>query len=188
MAIINSRPLTAHLLNNPAVPKPLTPNHILMMKPSIEFVEEDLHIRKRWHDVQYLANVLDKKAKWLPVDSPDTEIAQDAQINDIMIVQDNSAPWNKWKLAKVTEVFPSEDGCVVKLKLLNSDSALDDQARRLTKPLYLERPMVRPRSPCLKLRSAALLSCYLCLHQGSYCATLAESYIWVKRKEKRQRK
>lgn len=39
MAIINSRPLTAHLLNDPAGPQPLKPNHILTMKSSIIFPE-----------------------------------------------------------------------------------------------------------------------------------------------------
>ena len=51
MAIVNSRPLTAHLLNDPTGPQPLSPNHILTMKSSIilpppgEFVKEDLYLR-----------------------------------------------------------------------------------------------------------------------------------------------
>lgn len=152
MAIINSRPLTAHLLNDPAGPQPLTPNHILMMKSSIvlpppgEFVKEDLYLRKRWRKVQYLANVF--WARWKKEYLLNLQETQkwhkkhrDAQINDVVIVQDDTAPRNTWKLAKVTEVFPSKDGCVRKLKLLISDSALDDQGKRLTKPIYLERPI-----------------------------------------------
>ncbi|KAL7857336.1 hypothetical protein SRHO_G00162350 [Serrasalmus rhombeus] len=62
MAIINSRPLTAHLLNDPMGPQPLSPNHILTMKSSIilpppgKFEREDLYLRKRWRKVQHLAN------------------------------------------------------------------------------------------------------------------------------------
>ncbi|XP_023815425.1 uncharacterized protein LOC111948165 isoform X1 [Oryzias latipes] len=62
MAIINSRPLTAHLLNDPTGPQPLTPNHILTMKSSVilpppgQFVTEDVYLRKRWRRVQFLAN------------------------------------------------------------------------------------------------------------------------------------
>ncbi len=152
MAIINSRPLTAPLLNDPAGPQPLMPNHILMMKSSIvlpppgEFVNEDLYPRKRWRKVQYLANVfwarwkkeyllnLQQTQKW-------HKKQRNAKINDVVIVQDDMAPRNTWKLAKVTEVFPSKDGCVRKLKLLISDSALDDQGKHLTKPIYLERPI-----------------------------------------------
>lgn len=56
-------------------------------------------------------------------------------------MQDDSAPGNKWKLAKVTEVFPSKDECVRKRKLMISDLALDDQGRCLKKPMNLERPI-----------------------------------------------
>lgn len=56
-AIINSRPLTTHLLNDPTGPQPLMPNYILTMKSSVvlpppgEFVKEDLYLRKRWRKV-----------------------------------------------------------------------------------------------------------------------------------------
>lgn len=152
MAIINSRPLTAHLLNDPTGPQPLTPNHILTMKSSIvlpppgEFVKEDLYLRKRWRKVQHLANEfwsrwkkeyllnLQQRQKW-------HKTHRNARVNDVVIVQDDTAPRNEWKLAKVTEVYPGEDGCVRKLQLLISDSALDDQGKRLTKPAYLVRPI-----------------------------------------------
>lgn len=48
------------------------------------------------------------------------------RLNDVVIVQDDSAPQNEWKLAKVTGVYPGEDRRVRKLQLLISDSALDD--------------------------------------------------------------
>lgn len=60
MAIINSRPLTTEHLNDPTSLKPLTPNHIPMMKstiispPPCQFVSQDLYLRKRW--CQFLAN------------------------------------------------------------------------------------------------------------------------------------
>jgi hypothetical protein len=152
MAIINSRPLTAHLLSDPAGPQPLTPNHILTMKSSIvlpppgDFVKEDLYLRKRWRKVQHLANEfwsrwkkeymlnLQERQKW-------HKTRRNAQVNDIVIVQDDNAPRNEWKLAKITEVYPGEDGHVRKLRLLISESALDDQGKRLTKQTYLERPI-----------------------------------------------
>lgn len=62
MAIVNSRPLTTEHLNDPTSLEPLTPNHILMMKSNIvspppgQFVSQDLYLRKRWHQVQYLPN------------------------------------------------------------------------------------------------------------------------------------
>lgn len=151
MAIINSRPLT-HLLSDPTAPQPLTPNHILTMKSSVvlpppgEFVKEDLYLRKRWRKVQYLANEfwtrwkreyllnLQQRNKWY-------KTQRNAKINDIVILMDNSLPRNEWRLAKVTKVFPSEDGVIRKLELLMSDATLDDQGKRVNKPVYLERPI-----------------------------------------------
>lgn len=152
MAIINSRPLTAHLLNDPTGPQPLSPNHILTMKSSIilpppgKFEREDLYLRKTWRKVQYLANEfwsrwrkeyllnLQQRQKW-------QRKRRNAKVNDIVIVQDVTAPRTEWKLAKVTKVYPAEDGCVRKLQLLISDSTLDKRGKRIGKPVYLERPI-----------------------------------------------
>lgn len=69
MAIINSRPWTGHLLNDPAGHQPLMPNHILMMKsctilpPPGEFVKEDLYLTKngRRYNIWPLSSGLDEK-------------------------------------------------------------------------------------------------------------------------------
>ncbi|KAL7874934.1 hypothetical protein SRHO_G00059040 [Serrasalmus rhombeus] len=152
MAVINSRPLTAHLLNDPMGPQPLSPNHILTMKSSIilpppgKFEREDLYLRKRWRKVQHLANEfwsrwrkeyllnLQPRQKW-------QRKRRNAKVNDIVIVQDDTAPRTEWKLAKVTKVYPAEDGCVRKLQLLISDSTLDKEGKHIGKPVYLERPI-----------------------------------------------
>lgn len=152
MAIINSRPSTAHLLNDPTGPQALTPNHILTMKSSIvlpppgEFVKEDLYLHKRWRRVQHLANEfwyrwkkeyllnLQQRQKW-------HKTHRNAKINDVVIVQDDAVPRNEWKLAKVTQVYPDDDRCVRKLQLMISNAALDGQGKRLTKPVFLERPI-----------------------------------------------
>ncbi|KAA0712431.1 hypothetical protein E1301_Tti012968 [Triplophysa tibetana] len=152
MAIINSRPMTAHLLNDPTGPQPLTPNLLLTMKSSIilpppgNFVKEDLYLRKRWRRVQYLANEfwhrwkkeyllsLQQRQKW-------HKTKRNAKVNDVVIVQDDTAPRNAWKLAKVATVYPAEDGCVRKVQLWISNSALDDRGKRLSKSVYLERPI-----------------------------------------------
>lgn len=152
MAIVNSRPLTLEHINDPVGPEPLTPNHILTMKPTIiapppgEFVREDLYLQKRWKRVQFLANEfwsrwrkeyllsLQQRCKW-------NKSRRNAKINDIVLLQDDLAPRNQWKLAKVVEVFPGTDGRVRRLKLLVSDSTLDSKGARTSKPVYLERPI-----------------------------------------------
>ena len=152
MAIINSRPLTIEHLNDPASLEPLTPNHILMMKSSIispppgQFVSQDLYLRKRWRQVQFLSNEfwtrwrkeyllnLQQRQLW-QTDKRDTKV------NDIVILREDSSPRNQWKMARVTEVYPSADGRVRRVKLLVSDSSLDKQGKRTTKPVYLDRPV-----------------------------------------------
>ncbi|XP_057709746.1 uncharacterized protein LOC130927761 [Corythoichthys intestinalis] len=152
MAIVNSRPLTTDHLCDPSGPEPLTPNHILTMKSTIiapppgKFVREDLYLRKRWRRVQLLANTfwtrwrkeyvlnLQRRQKW-------TKERRNAQVNDIVLLQDDLSARNQWKLAKIVEVYPGQDGRVRKVKLLMSDSTLDSSGKRILKPVYLERPI-----------------------------------------------
>ncbi|XP_038134456.1 uncharacterized protein LOC119779028 [Cyprinodon tularosa] len=66
---------------------------------------------------------------------------RNAKVNDIVFIKDEPAPRNDWKLAKVTAVYPSEDGCVRKVQLLISDSSFDNHGKRQTKQVYLDRPI-----------------------------------------------
>ncbi len=58
--IINNRPLTT-VSNDPQDMEPLTPNHLLLLRPARAppslFTEEDKSTRKRWRQVQYLADL-----------------------------------------------------------------------------------------------------------------------------------
>ncbi|XP_040928808.1 uncharacterized protein LOC114866078 isoform X1 [Betta splendens] len=152
MAIINSRPLTTEHLNDPTSLEPLTPNHILLMKSGIilpppgQFVSQDLYLRKRWRQVQFLANEFWTRWKneYL-LNLQQRQIWQrdrrNIKVNDIVILKEDNSPRNQWKLAKVAEVYPSKDGKVRKVKLLISDSSLDSKGRRISKPVYLDRPV-----------------------------------------------
>lgn len=151
MAIVNSRPLTSEHINDPMGPEPLTPNHILTMKPTIiapppgEFVREDLYLHKRWKRVQFLANEF--WTRWrkeylmsLQQRNKRHKSRRNAQKNDIVLLEDDLAPRNQWKLAKVEEV-PGTDGRVRRLKLIVSNATLDSKGARTSKPVYLERPI-----------------------------------------------
>ena len=152
MAIINSRPLTTEHLNDPTSLEPLTPNHILMMKSSImspppgQFVGQDLYLRKRWRQVQFLSNEFwTRWKKEYLLNLQQRQIWQtdkrNTKVNDIVILCEDNSPRNQWKLARVTEVYPSADGRVRKVKLLVSDSTLDNKGKRTTKSVYLDRPV-----------------------------------------------
>ncbi|XP_067314466.1 uncharacterized protein [Pseudorasbora parva] len=151
MAIINSRPLSVEHLHDPTGPEPLTPNHILTMKSAVilpppgQFGKEDLYLRKRWRRVQFLANEfwqrwkreyllnLQQRQKW-------QKTSRNSQVDDIVILQDDNAQRNEWKLARVVEVHPSSDGIVRKVKLLVSDITFV-KGKPQTRLVYLERPI-----------------------------------------------
>lgn len=63
------------------------------------------------------------------------------KVNDIVLLQDDLAPRNEWKLARITEVYPGSDDRVRKLRLLVSDTAFDKKGKLTTKTVLLERPI-----------------------------------------------
>ena len=151
MAIINSRPLSVEHLHDPTAPEPLTPNHILTMKSAVilpppgQFCKEDLYLHKRWRKVQFLANEFwqrwkreyllnqQQRQKW---HGP----SRNSQVNDIVILKDECAPRNEWKLARVIEAQPGRDGKVRKLKLVLSETSVD-KGKPHTRLIHLERPI-----------------------------------------------
>lgn len=151
-AIVNSRPLALNDMSSTDSPEPLTPNYLLTMKSKVlmpppgNFVKEDLYLRKRWRRVQHLANefwdrwrkeflqALQLRKKWV-------KPKRNLQVGDIIMVKDENIPRNAWKLARVEEVFPSEDGLVRKVKLAMATSSLDNEGRRVSDVQHLERPI-----------------------------------------------
>lgn len=151
-SIVNSRPLDVNDLNDPEAPEPLTPNHLLTLKqklvlpPPGKFQRADLCCRKWWRRVQYMANQfwfrwrreflhnLRSRSKW-------TKPRRNMAVGDIVISKENNGPGNQWPLAKVIEVYPSEHGCVRKVKILKADGELDNLGRRQKPPTMLERPI-----------------------------------------------
>ena len=138
--IVNSRPLTATNMS-PDCPEPLTPNHLLTMKvkvlmpPPVVFQRADLYSRKRWRRVQHLANefwnrwkkeflqTLQTRQKWI-------KPQRNLRIGDVVLVKDDDLPRNQWKLARVEETLPSEDGYVRKVTVAIGTHLLDSRGRR----------------------------------------------------------
>ena len=109
--------------------EPLTPNHLLTMKnktllpPPGNFVTEEIYARKRWRNVQFLAEQfwsrwrkeylinLNSREKWF-------HPKRNLKIGDIVIVQEEIIR-NEWPLGKITDTSTDQQGHVrsVKIKL-----------------------------------------------------------------------
>jgi hypothetical protein len=127
-AIINNRPLCVDSLTDPSAPAPLTPNHLLTIKPEPvfpppgNFQREDLYSRKRWRRVQYLVeqfwsrwrteylSYLQPRKKWF--DKKDS-----LREGMVVILIDEATPRGTWKLALVQKVYPGRDGLVRSVQL-----------------------------------------------------------------------
>ena len=151
-AIVNSRPLAPNNMSSTDLPEPLTTNHLLTMKSKVLmpplgiFVREDTYLCRRWRRVQHLANAfwerwrkeflqsLQVRQKW-------TKPQCNLLVGDIVMIKDENTPRNAWKLARVEEVFPSEDGLVRKVKLAITTSNLDQQGRRVENTQFLDQPV-----------------------------------------------
>ena len=126
--IVNSRPLTTENLQDPAS-LPLSPNSILTMKnklvlpPPGVFQKSDIYCRKRWRQVQHLANEfwtrwkkeylqsLQVRQKW-------NDKSKNIQKDDIVLVKDENLPRNQWPLGRVVETFKDDqDGLVRQVQL-----------------------------------------------------------------------
>ena len=62
-------------------------------------------------------------------------------VGDIVIIKEEESPRNRWPLAIVDEVYPSQDGLVRKVKLRLADQSLDKKGKRIKEQKVLERPV-----------------------------------------------
>ena len=137
-AILNSRPLAPECSDTL---EPLTPSLLLTQKsrvllpPPGKFSSADLYSRRRWRRVQHLANefwgrwrkeflqVLQTRQKWI-------KPSRNLRIGEIVLLKEDDAQRNCWRLARVDKTYPSLDGLVRKVRIAIADPALDDKGRR----------------------------------------------------------
>ncbi|XP_077393414.1 uncharacterized protein LOC144030741 [Festucalex cinctus] len=152
MAIINSRPLTVDNLSDPQSLEPLTPNHLLTMKidkalpPPGAFVREDIYGKKRWRQVQYLAEQF--WSRWRQEYLANIALRQrwhtprrNLQIGDIVMMKGEDSHRNEWRLGRVSETTANEDGLVRRVKVCVGDKELGKKGERLHKLSEVERPV-----------------------------------------------
>ena len=153
-SIVNSRPLTTQNLSLHDAPEPLTPNHLLTMKPNVvlpppgKFQRADLYAKKWWRRVQHLTNEfwtrwkkeyltdLQSRQKWV-------RPRRNLRVGDIVISKETDDNRAQWPLGRVSQVYPSSDGLVRKVRLVMANSSLDSRGKRQKQPITMERPVHR---------------------------------------------
>ena len=130
--IINSRPLTTSS-DDPQDLNPITPNHLLNLKnncllPPGVFDQKDVYSRKRWKQIQYLADVfwsrwtkeylplLQRRQRW-------EEAKKNLKENDVVLIADKT-PRNSWLLGRVSETIPDKHGIVRSVRLQTQHSVV----------------------------------------------------------------
>ena len=144
-SIVNGRPITKQS-DDPRDLEPLTPNHLLLARagstiPPGIFVKEDNHNRRRWRQVQYLADIfwrrwvreylptLQQRQKW-------NERERNVSVNDIVLILDENKPRSLWPLGRVLEVHTNHNDHLVRsVKLKTSTTVL---VRPVSKIVLLE--------------------------------------------------
>jgi hypothetical protein len=144
-SIVNGRPLTK-VSDDPHDLEALTPNHLLLLNPGSSFPpgrfsKEDDCSRRRWRQVQYLADVFWRR--WIREYLPSfqsrkkwNERCRNVKVEDIVLVVDEKTPRSSWPLARVSQVFANrKDGLVRSVKVRTSTAVL---IRPISKIVLLE--------------------------------------------------
>ncbi|XP_059184653.1 uncharacterized protein LOC131967729 [Centropristis striata] len=139
-AILNDRPITK-VSDDAGDLEALTPNHILMLKgkpimPPGLFDHSDLYVRKRWKQIQYMAEIFWKRwiSEYLPMMQERqkwTRPRRSLSPGDIVLVADATAPRGSWVMGKVLDVRPDAKGQVRSVRLQTRTSILERPVTKL---------------------------------------------------------
>nr|XP_054607751.1 uncharacterized protein LOC129167238 [Nothobranchius furzeri] len=133
-AILNDRPITK-VSDEANDLEALTPNHILLLKgspilaPGV-FEERDCYIRKRWKQVQYLADLFWKRwtREYLPLLQERQKWSKPQRnftVGDVIVVMDHTAPRGSWILGRIINTYPDKNGLVRAVQLKTKTGQLE---------------------------------------------------------------
>ncbi|XP_078272305.1 uncharacterized protein LOC144603048 [Rhinoraja longicauda] len=132
-AILNDRPITK-CSDDPNDLEALTPNHIPLLKtrpvlPSVLFAKDDLYVRRRWRQVQYMAELFWKRwtREYLPLIQERQRwlrVRRNFIPGDIVLVVDSTAPRGSLLMGRILEIMPDVKGFVPTVRLQTKDNIL----------------------------------------------------------------
>jgi hypothetical protein len=120
-SLLNSRPLTT-ISDDPNDELVLTPNHFLIGQMGGDIVPENVdttvfNAKKRWRRIQelvrhvwrrwikeYLPHIGSRKKWFLPT--------KNLNVGDVVVVIDPDAARREWKVERIKQVYPGNDGLV----------------------------------------------------------------------------
>ena len=131
-SVLNSRPITKMSEDSDDL-EAITPNHLLLLRsgskvPCGLYSKDDNYARRRWRQIQYLANVfwvrwsreylvtLQERQKWR---QPRVNVA----VNDVVLIMDSS-PRSSWALGRVLRVISDKKGLVRMVEVKTASSVL----------------------------------------------------------------
>ncbi len=142
-AILNNRPLT-YVSDSAHDLQVLTPNHLIFLRggeklPCGTFDRSDNYPRRRWRQVQYLADQF--WARWIREYLPTLQTRQkwfktqkNVAVGDVVLVIDNS-PRNSWTLGRILEAIADKKGAVRIVKVKTPTTVLQRPVHKICKIL-----------------------------------------------------
>ena len=143
-AMMNSRPLT-HVSSDPTDDEPLTPNHLLLGRPTNNlppglFLPRHTTDKKTWKQAQALSQqfwnrylkdylpTLTTRTKW-------TKQVENLRQGDLVWILEDLTPRGLWPLGRVLRTFPGADGIVRSCEIKTSRGILHRRAVKLSRVL-----------------------------------------------------
>ena len=144
-SIVNGRPVTK-VSDDPRDMEALTPNHLLLVRsgpsaPPGLFSKDEIYSRRRWRQVQYLADIFWRR--WIKEYLPSLQERQqwnwprrNFAVDDIVLVADLSCPRSCWSIGRILDVHRNaQDGYVRRVTVQTKGSILQ---RPIDKIVFLE--------------------------------------------------
>ena len=144
-SIVNGRPVTK-VSDDPRDMEALTPNHLLLLRsgpsaPPGLFFKDEIYSRRRWRQVQYLADIFWRR--WIKEYLPSLQERQkwnrprrNFAVDDIVLVADLSCPRSCWPIGRILDVHRNtQDGYVRRVTVQTKGSILQ---RPIDKIVFLE--------------------------------------------------